>query len=95
MVRETFRTRLNDPATGAIVVIEQRTHHEDITGWLLKNEPGQWKQVVIPLVQDAKTDLEVVFPVTGRKWERKVGDVLQPKAHAGSDRGADDSPAHL
>ena len=79
--RETFRTRLNDPATGAIVVIEQRTHHEDITGWLLKNEPGQWKQVVIPLVQDAKTDLEVVFPVTGRKWERKVGDVLQPERH--------------
>jgi predicted phage terminase large subunit-like protein len=79
--REIFRTRLNDPATGAIVVIEQRTHHEDITGWLLKNEPGQWTQVVIPLVQDAKTDLEMVFPITGRKWERKIGDVLQPERH--------------
>ena len=79
--RETFRTRLNDPATGAIVVIEQRTHHEDITGWLLKNEPHQWKQVIIPLVQDEKTDLEIVFPVSGRKWERKIGDVLQPDRH--------------
>jgi predicted phage terminase large subunit-like protein len=79
--RDTFRTRLNDPATGAIVVIEQRTHHDDVTGWLLANEPGQWEQVVIPLVQDAKTDLEIVFPITGRKMERKIGDVLQPERH--------------
>ncbi len=79
--RDTFRTRLNDPSTGAIVVIEQRTHHEDITGWLLANEPGQWTHVVVPLVQDAKTDLEVLFPVSGRVWERKIGDVLQPERH--------------
>ena len=79
--RDTFRTRLNDPATGAIVVIEQRTHHEDITGWLLKNEPGQWTHVAIPLVQDDKKDLEIVFPVSGRRMERKSGDVLQPERH--------------
>jgi predicted phage terminase large subunit-like protein len=79
--RDTFRTRLNDPATGAIVVIEQRTSYEDVTGWLLRNEPGQWEQVVIPLVQDEKKDREIAFPISGRKWIRIVGDVLQPDRH--------------
>ena len=79
--RETFRTRLNDPATGAIVVIEQRTGYDDVTGWLLRNEPNQWEHVVVPLEQDAKAAVIVDFPVSGRKMERMVGDVLQPERH--------------
>jgi predicted phage terminase large subunit-like protein len=78
---DTFRSRLNNPATGAIVVVEQRTHHEDVTGWVITNEPGQWTHVSIPLVQDEKRDVEIEFPVSGRKMERKVGDVLQPDRH--------------
>ena len=78
---DTFRSRLNDPSTGAIVVVEQRTHHEDVTGWALKNEPGQWEHVAIPLVQDDKEDKDIVFPVSGRVYERKIGDVLQPERH--------------
>ena len=79
--RDTFRSRLNDPATGSIVVIEQRTHHDDVTGWLLRNEPGQWVQVTIPLVQDKREPEQVVFPVTGKVMERLTGDVLQPNRH--------------
>ena len=79
--RDTFRTRLNDPSTGAIVVIEQRTHHDDVTGWLLRNEPGQWTQVTIPLVQDQKEAVQVVFPASGHVMERLSGDVLQPERH--------------
>ena len=79
--RDTFRTRLNDPATGAMVVIEQRTHHDDVTGWILRNEPGVWTHVSIPLVQDTQESQPVVFPVSGRVYERKLGDVLQPSRH--------------
>jgi predicted phage terminase large subunit-like protein len=81
--KDTFSRRLNDAATGAIVVIEQRTSYEDITGWLMRNEPNQWKQVVIPLVQDEKKAVEVYFP-NGRVMERLVGDVLQPERHTPS-----------
>lgn len=79
--RDTFRTRLNDPATGAMVVIEQRTHHDDVTGWILRNEPGIWTHVSIPLVQDAQEVQRVIFPVSGRCYERPLGDVLQPARH--------------
>ena len=74
---DTFRTRLNDPATGAIVVIEQRTHEDDITGWLLKHEPGQWKHLCIPLEADKREIWK--FPLSGRVVERQPGEVLQPK----------------
>jgi hypothetical protein len=33
--KKTFSTRLNDPKTGAFVVIMQRLHARDLTGYLL------------------------------------------------------------
>ena len=72
----TFTRRLNDPSRGAIVVVEQRTHDDDITGWLLKNEPGQWTHVVIPLEQEKERIY--VYPRSGKVFVRPSGDVLQP-----------------
>lgn len=84
--KDTFRTRLNDPARGAIVVIEQRTSFEDVTGWLIRNEGtvekgGQWTHISIPLEQDEKDPVRVYFPVSDREWWRPIGDVLQPDRH--------------
>jgi hypothetical protein len=45
----TLRSRLNDPATGAMVVIMQRLHEQDLTGYLLETEPDEWTLVRIPL----------------------------------------------
>ena len=42
-------SRLNDPATGAMVLIMQRLHELDPTGYLLEQEPGVWTLVRIPL----------------------------------------------
>lgn len=72
----TFTRRLNDPSKGAIVVVEQRTHDDDITGFLLREEPGQWTHIAIPL-EEEKTRT-YVYPVTKTIHERMVGDVLQP-----------------
>lgn len=44
---EVFSTRLNDPRVGAIVVIGQRVHEEDISGHLLAT--GQFTHVCIPM----------------------------------------------
>ena len=74
-----FRQRLNDPATGVIIVIEQRTGENDLTGWLKKNEPDQWQEVVVPLEAPARKDYS--FPISGKVHSREVGDVLQPKRH--------------
>lgn len=49
--RSTFRTRLEpgpDGRDGAIVVVMTRWHEDDLTGRLLREQPGLWRQVVIP-----------------------------------------------
>jgi predicted phage terminase large subunit-like protein len=72
----TMRTRLNDPRTGAIVVIMQRLHERDLTGFLLESEPGQWTHLKIPL--EAEEQEEWRYPVSGKVHERKIGEILQP-----------------
>src|SRR5437764_63900 len=44
----TFRSRLNNPATGAIIVVMQRLHDRDLTGHVLAQEPGAWTHIKLP-----------------------------------------------
>jgi len=43
----TIRSRVNSKET-PIIIIMQRTHPDDLTGHVMKTEPGQWVQVSIP-----------------------------------------------
>ena len=70
----TLRSRLNEPATGRIIVICQRLHEADLPGHLLEAEPGVW--TTLNLAMEAEQDEEIVFPVSGRVVQRKVGDLL-------------------
>ena len=73
----TLRTRLNDPRNSAIVVIMQRLHELDLTGFLLETEPGQWTHLKIPL--EAEVHESWRFPVSERVHKRAPGEVLQPE----------------
>lgn len=55
-IENTLRSRLNDPATGAIVLVMQRLHELDPTGYLLSQEPGTWTHVHIPLEAEETED---------------------------------------
>ena len=46
-LRETWSTRLNDPRTGAEVIVMQRLHERDATGYLLA-EVGGYEHLVLP-----------------------------------------------
>jgi predicted phage terminase large subunit-like protein len=72
-----LRSRLNNPATGAIVLVMQRLHELDPTGFLLEQEPGIWTHTRIPL--EAEEDERWVFPISGRIVRRLRGDILQPE----------------
>lgn len=80
-IDNTLRSRLNDPSTGAIVVIMQRLHELDTTGFLLESEPGVWKHLRIPL--KAEEDERHEFPISGRVVERKRDEILQPERFGG------------
>jgi predicted phage terminase large subunit-like protein len=73
----TFRSRLNDPANGVILVIMQRLHDDDLTGHLLKQEPNSWTHLKLPA--EFEQDETWTFPITGLPFPVKAGDLLWPE----------------
>lgn len=55
----TVPSRLNNPKKGGIIIIQQRTHEDDLTGFLKNRmEKGleKWEEVVIPAIAEVKDD---------------------------------------
>ncbi|MGE4303222.1 MAG: phage terminase large subunit [Novosphingobium sp.] len=74
--RNTIYSRLNDPKTGAIIIVSQRLHAEDLPGFLL--EQGGWEQLILPL----EFREERTVPLTrGRFKTLMPGDLLQENRH--------------
>jgi predicted phage terminase large subunit-like protein len=46
--KETSYNRLNDQTRDFRVVIEQRLHEDDLTGYLLKHSSNEWRHICIP-----------------------------------------------
>jgi len=46
---QSMSTRLNDPKTGAYVVIMQRLHESDLTGHVLSKDTGNWVHLCLPM----------------------------------------------
>ncbi|MGD0076081.1 MAG: hypothetical protein ABSD31_17330 [Candidatus Binataceae bacterium] len=72
---ETFSTRLDDKRSGRVIIIEQRTHVNDLTGHLLA-EPG-WHHIALPAIAEKRT--VIIFPCSRREVVREEGDILWPK----------------
>ena len=45
---QAMQTRLNDPKTGAFIIIMQRVHEKDLTGHILANEHSDWDHLCLP-----------------------------------------------
>lgn len=83
---DTFMRRYDDPGTSFSIIVMQRLHQEDLTGYLLgENEMSKevreekakhWLHVCLPLV--AEEDKEFVYPKSGKVHLRLKDDVLQP-----------------
>lgn len=52
----TIRSRVNSRRT-PIIIVMQRTHPDDLVGYLLKNEPGVWTVISLPAIQEDGTAL--------------------------------------
>ena len=69
----TLLSRLDDKAKGAIVVVMQRLHPNDLVGHLLEQEG--WTHLNLPAIAD---DISIVQLGPGRWHRRSVGDLLHP-----------------
>lgn len=66
-------SRLDNPKEGAIVVVAQRLHVDDLTGKLLALKG--WTHLMLPAI--AWEDQEIALSPT-KIWKRKAGDLLMP-----------------
>ncbi len=76
---ETMRRKVKEWWTGtmvsriepgaAVIIIMARWHEDDLAGWLLAEEPGEWNEVRLPAIADDPAD----------PLGRDVGDALWPE----------------
>jgi predicted phage terminase large subunit-like protein len=71
----TLLSRLDDKRTGAIVVVMQRVHMDDLTGFLIE-QSDDWTVLTLPAIADSD---EVIQRWEGEPYFRKAGDVLSPE----------------
>jgi len=72
--QSTLSSRLDDKASGAIIVVMQRLHQGDLTGMLL--EAGGWEHCCLPAIAPADAAIPLL---RGGVHYRKEGDVLHPE----------------
>ncbi|WP_416898645.1 MAG: phage terminase large subunit [Minwuia sp.] len=70
---ETISTRLNNPSAGAIIVVQQRLHVDDLAAHLL--DVG-YDSMILPAIAERDTEFELGG---GRTWSRRQGDLLIPE----------------
>jgi hypothetical protein len=74
---QTLLSRLDSKKDGAIVLIMQRLHEDDLTGHVLGQEP--WGHLRFPAIAEEDEEHLYMSPSGTRVLRRSKGDVLQPK----------------
>jgi predicted phage terminase large subunit-like protein len=74
---QTLYSRLNDKYRGAIVIIMQRLHEDDLVGHVLGQEP--WEVVSFPAIAEADEVHEVTTIWGPRTFTRQRGEALHPE----------------
>ena len=72
--RNTAASRLNNPKTGAIVIVAQRLHVDDLVGRLLPS--GDWTHLNLPAIA---TETQVLPLGDNAVWTRYPGELLHPE----------------
>jgi hypothetical protein len=73
----TLYSRLNNKRTGAIVIIMQRLHEDDLVGHVLTQEP--WEVVRFPAIAEEDEVHYIETALGPRTFTRQRGEALHPK----------------
>lgn len=69
---QTFSTRLNNKEKGSVILVMQRLHENDLTGYL-KNE-GDFEIISIPAIAQKKRE----YVLGSKKYIQKEGEIFHP-----------------
>ena len=71
----TLRSRLDNKATGTIIVVMQRVHLNDLTGYLTENS-DDWTVLSLPAIAEENEEIAVG---DGLFHRRRAGEALHPE----------------
>lgn len=80
---EVLPTRFNNFKTGRMIVVQQRVHERDVSGWILANQKDDYAKLILPMEYESERRC-VTIPVKGtdgRPWEdprTEDGELLMP-----------------
>ncbi len=76
----TWSSRLNDEATGRMIVVGQRVHDQDVSGLILSGATGQdWVHLNLPAEYEPGSACKTYFPGSGKTWQdprKEEGELL-------------------
>ena len=72
----TLYSRLNDKRSGAIVIIMQRLHEDDLIGHVLGQEP--WEVLSFPAIAEADEEHRIETILEPKCFRRRQGEALHP-----------------
>jgi predicted phage terminase large subunit-like protein len=71
----TVMSRLDDKQTGASVIVMQRVHIDDLTGFVL-GQSDEWTVLSLPAIAESEASIPLTY---GRVHHRRAGEVLSPE----------------
>ena len=73
--KNTLLSRLDDKRTGAIIIVMQRVHMDDLTGFVT-SQSDEWEVLNLPAI----AEIDEVIPISDTKvHRRRVGEALSPE----------------
>src|SRR6516164_3674830 len=69
----TIVSRLDHKQTGAIIIVMQRLHEDDLVGRLLRDQPDEWTVLSLPAIAEQEEKIAIGHE---RYHVRRVGDLL-------------------
>lgn len=71
----TLMSRFNNARNAVLIVVQQRLHTDDLTGYLLENEGDRWVHLNLPAIAIRDEAIQI----GPNSWHsRRVGDLLDP-----------------
>jgi predicted phage terminase large subunit-like protein len=72
----TLRSRLNSQEEGAIIIVMQRLHADDLVAHVQQSET--WEVLSFPAVAERDETYDIATPFGRKQFQRKEGEILQP-----------------
>jgi hypothetical protein len=72
----TLRSRLNNQETGAIIIVMQRLHADDLVAHVQQNET--WDVLSFPAIAEREERYDITTPLGRKDFRRQPGEILQP-----------------